>query len=255
MHLQASLSSRSSSTTAGLSSFWKLKKGVRITITSNIDLANRLINGQFGVVFDFAYIDSSITKVYVKLDDQNAGKNAMSKDLYASKYKVLPIQRTEPNITISKKFSETFKKTQFPLTLPWACTVHKVQGLTPLNSTVVSLELIEQRSFSPGQIYVALSRSTSFSKLNMLSDFDPKIINPNHLALEHYEYLRKEKNLFTQRSSLTKTFLARLNMRGLVKNILNFTGDSRLLHVPLICLTESHLLLTATGLNPEPLSS
>ena len=89
----------------------------------------------------------------------------------------------------------------------------------------------------------------------MLSDFDPKIINPNHLALEHYEYLRKEKNLFTQRFSLTKTFLARLNMRGLVKNILNFTGDSRLLHVPLICLTESHLLLTATGLNPEPLSS
>ena len=38
-------------------------------IKSNIDLADRLINGQFGVVFDFAYIDSSITKVYVKLDD------------------------------------------------------------------------------------------------------------------------------------------------------------------------------------------
>ena len=116
MHLQASLSSRSSSTTAGLSSFWKLKKGVRITITSNIDLANRLINVQFGVVFDFAYIDSSITKVYAKLDDQNAGKNAMSKDLYASKYKVVPIQRIEANIIISKNSSETFKRTQFPLT-------------------------------------------------------------------------------------------------------------------------------------------
>ena len=128
------------------------------------------------------------------------------------------------------------------MTLAWACTVHKVQGLTLLNSTVVSLELIKQRSFSPGQIYVALSRSTSLSKLNILSDFDPKIIKPNHLALEHYEYLRKEKNLFTQRSSLKKTFLALLNIRGLVTNILDFTGDSRLLHVPLICLTESHLL-------------
>ena len=192
MHLQTSISSRSCSTTAGLSSLWKLKKGVRIIITSNIDLADRLINGQFGVVFDFAYIDSSITKVYVKLDDQNAGKNAMSKDLYASKYKVVPIQRIEANIIISKNSSETFKRTQFPLTLAWTCTVHKVQGLTLLNSTVVSLELIKQRSFSPGQIYVALSRSTSFSKLNILSDFDPKIIKPNHLALEHYEYLRKE---------------------------------------------------------------
>ena len=51
MHLQTSLSSRSSSTTAGLSSLLKLKKGVRIMITSNIDLADRLINGQFGLVF------------------------------------------------------------------------------------------------------------------------------------------------------------------------------------------------------------
>ena len=45
MHLQTSLSSRSSSTTAGLSSLLKLKKGVRIMITSNIDLADHLING------------------------------------------------------------------------------------------------------------------------------------------------------------------------------------------------------------------
>ena len=62
------------------------------------------------VVFDFAYIDSSITKVYVKLDDQNAGKNAMSKDLYASKYKVVAIQRIEANDIISKKFFRNIQK-------------------------------------------------------------------------------------------------------------------------------------------------
>ena len=117
IHLQTSLSSRSSSTTASLSSLLKFKKGVRIMITSNIDLADRLINGQFEVVFDFAYTDSSKTKAYyVRLNDQNAGKNAMSKDLYASKYKVMPIQRIEANIINSKNSSETFKRTQFPLT-------------------------------------------------------------------------------------------------------------------------------------------
>ena len=105
-------------------------------ITSNVDLADCLTNGQFGVVFDFPYINSSITKVYVKLDDQN-GKNAISKDLYASNYEVVSIQRIEANIIISKNSSETFKRTQFPLTLAWACTVHKIQRLTVLNSTVV----------------------------------------------------------------------------------------------------------------------
>ena len=67
VHLQTLLSSRSSSTTAGLSLLLNLKKGVRIMMTSNIDLADCLINGQFGVVLDFVYTDSSITKFYVKL--------------------------------------------------------------------------------------------------------------------------------------------------------------------------------------------
>ena len=145
-------------------------------------------------------------------------------------------------ILSSIKTSKTFKRTQFPLTLAWTCTVHKVQSLTLLNSTVVSLKLIKQRLFSPGQIHVAFSRSTSLSKPNILSDFDPKIIKSNHLALEHCECMRKENNLFTQRSSLKKPLLALLNIRGLVTNISDFTGDSRLLHVDLICLTEPHSL-------------
>ena len=99
-------------------------------------------------------------------------------------------------ISSAKNSSETFKRTQFPLTLAWACTVLKVQGLTLLNSTVVWLELIQQKSFSPGQIYVALSRSTSLSKLNILSDFGPKFIKPNHLALEHYNIWEKKRTYF-----------------------------------------------------------
>ena len=136
------------------------------------------------------------------------------------------------NIIISKNSSETFKRTKFPLTLAWACTVHKVQGLTLLNSTVVSLESIRQRSFSPGQIYVALSRLMSLSKLNIHSDFDPKIIKPNHLALEHYEYLRKKKNLFTQRSSLKKNISCTFNsfMSGAVIIMDWFLYDNGLRH-------------------------
>ena len=41
----------------------------------------------------------------------------MLKDLYVSKYKVVPIQRIEVNIVISKNSRETFKRSEFPLTL------------------------------------------------------------------------------------------------------------------------------------------
>ena len=144
-HLQTSLSSRSSSTTTRLPSFLTLKKGARVTIELNVDLNDCSIDGEFGVVFHFGYIDCSITKVYVNLDDKDAGKETMSKELHTTKYKVVPLQIIDANIIISKISSQILKTTHFPLTLACACTVHKVQDLTLLNSTVVSLELIKQK--------------------------------------------------------------------------------------------------------------
>ena len=41
-------------------------------------------------MFDFGYYDSSVSNVSVKLDDQNAGKRAMSKYLHVTKHKALP---------------------------------------------------------------------------------------------------------------------------------------------------------------------
>ena len=135
--------------------------------------------------------------MYLKLDDEKAGKNAMLKEPYTSKHKVVPIQKVEANIKINKSSPETFKRSQFLLNLTWTCAVHKVQGLT-LHTTVVSMELVKQRTFSLGQIDVALSRSTSLSKLIILPDFDPKIIRANQLALGQYEFLIKEKHFFNK---------------------------------------------------------
>ena len=68
--------------------------------------------------------------MYLKLGDEKASKNAMLKDPYASKHKVVLIRKVDASIKINKNSSGTFKRTQFQLTFARACTVQKVQGFT-----------------------------------------------------------------------------------------------------------------------------
>ena len=64
LNLQTSLPSKLA---GGLLLSLKLKKGERVMITTNIDLNDSWINGQFRTVYDFSFINSSVTKVYLKL--------------------------------------------------------------------------------------------------------------------------------------------------------------------------------------------
>ncbi|GBM63466.1 hypothetical protein AVEN_260900-1 [Araneus ventricosus] len=57
----------------------------------------------------------------------------------------------------------TIERTQLPLTLCWACTVHKMQGYT-MDYAVVYLG---SALFSKGQSYVALSRVRSLDGLRI----------------------------------------------------------------------------------------
>ena len=201
--------------TAGLTQNLVLKKQARIMLTANIDISDRLINGQLGTIFDFEHNEENITKIYLKLDDAKAGLKAKNCDKFATRNNAIPTERSATDIPISK-FSNMFvKRTQFPLMLAWACTIHKVQGLT-LQKVGISLELLEQRNFSAGQLYVA--------------------------CLDEYSNLRSNANCFTSISQATNAFVSLLNIRGLITNIRNFINDRNVYETtPLICLTETHL--------------
>ena len=127
--------------------------------------------------------------------------------------------------------------------LAWGCTVHKVQGLS-LSKIVVSFQLLKQKNFNYGQIYVALSRVTSLDGLYVLGYFSVKSVRADPRALNEYNRMRTERSLYDSESedlndsSLTTSLL---NTRSLNKHLIDIAHDERLLKNDVICLTETQL--------------
>ena len=74
---------------------------------------------------------------------------------------------------------------QLPLSLCWAITIHKSQGIT-LDSAIIDAG---DNIFECGQIYVALSRIKSLDGL-FLKEFNYKEIKTNHKVKKYYESLK-----------------------------------------------------------------
>lgn len=84
------------SETGGLDAEIQVKENARVMLTTNININDRLINGQIGTIVKIA-INQNTNKpsvIFIKFDDSRASVNAVSKctDRYARKYTVVPIQ-------------------------------------------------------------------------------------------------------------------------------------------------------------------
>lgn len=76
---------------------------------------------------------------------------------------------------------------QFPICLSYGITIHKSQGMSLKNAVVEAGSSV----FSRGQIYVALSRVTTFNGLHLVN-YDSSSVIANELVIIEYNRLRKE---------------------------------------------------------------
>ena len=160
----------------GLPLLLRLSKKTPVMLLRNLYTEQGLVNGAMGVVEDFE-INSETghpTVVYVKFNDPSIGQ-------------LIQLQNHSNAIAIEMICQEYMYKgrfitrEQFPLMPCWACTVHKVQGIS-LDKAVLS---IGKEIFDCGQTYVALSRIRTLAGL-YIEKLSPSSIRASATVKDEY---------------------------------------------------------------------
>ena len=248
VNLQNITTSKKRSETAGLHTVLILAEGARVMLTYNIDTADGLVNGVIGTVNSFVKNDKGkVLTVLVDFDDEQVGLKTKTKSQWSDKYPTsVPIMRHEGKFEKDGKKGAQIARRQFPLTLAWAVTIHKCQGLT-VDEIVVSMK--NSRQFGQGQAYVAFSRVRSLSGL-YITDFDAKgIRTSSKIELEMNEMRDKSVPLipvprFLELSKPEWITVGHLNVHYFLEKIsdLNSGCEYELLaKTDVMCFTETYL--------------
>lgn len=226
----------------GLSALLLLAVNARVMLTRNVSVEDGLVNGAMGYISNFVFKSkqpvNAVDVVEVIFDSASIGK---IQGKMTPNGNVVPIKRVEEEI--NEKNVKSVVRHQFPLKLSWACTAHKVQGMTT-KSVVVNLD----RTFSPGQAYVAISRVSSkdglFIETNDESVLQKKIYADLDvkLALNSMErYILDEDWICNgTKCGNYKTFVL-FNVQSLRGHIQEINCDNRLMKADFVCLTETWL--------------
>ena len=153
----------------------KLKKGAQVMFLRNdTAISQRYYNGKIGKIKNISQDEISI----VCPDDPDEIL------LEQVEWENIKYTINEESKEIEEDIIGKFK--QFPLKPAWAITIHKSQGLT-FEKAIIDT----QRSFSHGQVYVALSRCKTFEGMVLSSHIPSHGIETDEAVLD---YLKKAKD-------------------------------------------------------------
>lgn len=151
-----------------------IKKGARVMFVKN-DTNKLYVNGTMGYVVGFGdnYIE-------VKKDGSNRSIYVERQTWDRLSYKI-----NKKTKTVETEVIGSFK--QFPLKLAWAVTVHKSQGLT-FDEVAVDAA----KSFTYGQVYVALSRCRTMEGLHLISKIPSQKIKADPLVKAYLDSISED---------------------------------------------------------------
>ena len=146
----------------------ELKIGAQVMMLKNTHYKEGIINGSTGKVLDFIIFKGRKLPV-VRFN--NGVEKVIEYESWA----------LEDICLETGRLSEIASIAQLPLSLAWAITVHKSQGMS-IDRIYCDLS----KAFAPGQVYVALSRARSLEGL-YIQNFNPRkiIVNQQVKDFEH----------------------------------------------------------------------
>lgn len=151
----------------GFENTLSISVGARVMLNRNIFTQQGLVNGALGTVHSIDYDYSGlVSAINVNFDDSNMGRIFQIKN--RSNY--ISIERIDHTFIYDGRH---IVRSQSPLVLAYACTIHKVQGLSCEKIVLDSGKSV----FEKGMRYAALSRVKTRSGLCVLK-LDPKQIQP-----------------------------------------------------------------------------
>ena len=226
-------------------------------LTTNIDVGDDLTNCVVGTVSAVMLNrNKRIHAVLVVFDSEKIGVHVKGNGQYKHiKSCAVPVQRTE--VSFSAKYSKHIRvsQTHFPLSLCWAVTIHKCQGMN-LPAIVVDMSH-DKRKFHDGQPYVAFSRVTQLNAMHIINYSQEQI----HVSQDLHEKMTHENRnmlppiahpIISTVNRDTHLIIGRLNVCNIQSKQLDVMNDKVLKLCHIMCFNETHLN-TSQSITPQML--
>ncbi|TVY45443.1 ATP-dependent DNA helicase [Lachnellula subtilissima] len=187
-----------------------LKIGAKVVLLTNLSLKSGLVNGSQGEVIGFrdtsSWQEPKLSKSEKEHLEQFKGHNHTLRPVVRFSNGRIQTIRPQTQGSQKRKNQDSYfvARTQIPLTLAWALSIHKSQGMT-----LEYVEVCSDKRFEAGQLYVGLSRATKLEGLTVTGASREQITMPSEVVefyeSDHWEHLRPSKSSAANSPTLTES--------------------------------------------------